>query len=97
MDAFRFVKGQTNVLITSDVLEEGIDIAMCNSVIKFDFPKSYRSYVQSKGRARNANGTFYILLPESNSILQNKLKSYFDIHGVLNKVSFLMVCMYVCL
>jgi excinuclease UvrABC helicase subunit UvrB len=35
----RFLRGHTNVLVASDVLEEGIDIQKCNLVVKFDVLK----------------------------------------------------------
>ncbi|XP_069680713.1 endoribonuclease Dicer isoform X2 [Periplaneta americana] len=63
----RFVNGVTNVLVASDVLEEGIDVQKCNLVVKFDLPKNYRSYVQSKGRARQRNSKYFILVPREDS------------------------------
>lgn len=59
----RFIEGQTNVMVASDVLEEGIDIPKCNLVVKFDTPKNYRSYIQSKGRARYRSSKYYIMVP----------------------------------
>ncbi|KFM83501.1 Endoribonuclease Dicer, partial [Stegodyphus mimosarum] len=46
-----FRKKECNILIATCVLEEGMDIRQCNLVIRFDLPKDFRSYVQSKGRA----------------------------------------------
>jgi ERCC4-related helicase len=59
----RFLRGHTNVLVASDVLEEGIDIQKCNLVVKFDVPKNYRSYVQSKGRARHQSSKYIMMVP----------------------------------
>lgn len=56
-----------NVLITSEVLEEGVDIQTCNYVIRYDSPKNFPSYVQSKGRARSNRSKFIVMVP-------NKLK-----------------------
>ena len=47
-------------LVCTDVLEEGIDITQCNLVIRFDEIVVFRSWVQSKGRARFV--TFYFTL-----------------------------------
>lgn len=58
----RFLKGETNILVASDVLEEGIDIQKCNLVVKFDMPKNYRSYIQSKGRARHQSSKYYMMV-----------------------------------
>jgi len=59
----RFNSNIINVLITSQVLEEGIDIQTCNVVIRYDSPKNFTSYVQSKGRARSAISKFISMVP----------------------------------
>jgi endoribonuclease Dicer len=85
---FRFLKGETNVLVASDVLEEGIDIQKCNLVVKFDMPKNYRSYVQSKGRARQRGSKYYMLVPRNNvDSFNTKYESYRDTEKALQKVS----------
>jgi endoribonuclease Dicer len=85
---FRFLKGETNVLVASDVLEEGIDIQKCNLVVKFDMPKNYRSYVQSKGRARQRSSKYYMLVPRSSvGSFNTKYNSYRDTEKALQKVS----------
>ena len=53
-----------NVLIATSVVEEGLDIPKCNVVCRFDFPKNYRSYVQSKGRAHAKGSRYYMLVDE---------------------------------
>ena len=59
--------------MSTNVIEEGLDVRSCNLVIKFDFPSTFRlenfqtnqlcvrSYVQSKGRAR-AKPSRYLLM-----------------------------------
>lgn len=59
---FRFNDRKINVLITSEVLEEGVDIQICNYVIRYDSPKNFPSYVQSKGRARSNKSNFIIMV-----------------------------------
>lgn len=44
----------------------GIEIPKCNFVTRYDFPKSYRSYVQCKSRAR-APDALHVLLVEDNT------------------------------
>lgn len=60
---FRFNDQKLNVLVTSEVLEEGVDIQTCNYVIRYDSPKNFPSYVQSKGRARSDGSKFIVLVP----------------------------------
>lgn len=59
----RFNDKEINVLITSEILEEGVDIQTCNYVIRYDTPKNFPSYVQSKGRARSNNSKFIVMVP----------------------------------
>ncbi|PSN49931.1 Endoribonuclease Dcr-1 [Blattella germanica] len=66
------------------LLEEGIDVPKCNLVIHFNVPQVYRSYVQSKGRAR-AQDAYYILMIEEDRSKQfvNDLAQYFEIEQML--------------
>nr|WJM99459.1 endoribonuclease dicer 2 [Ips calligraphus] len=57
-----FENKEVNVLCASNVLEEGVDISRCSLVIKFDKPEEYRSYIQSKGRARHKTSLFYMMV-----------------------------------
>lgn len=60
----RFRMHDSNVLIGTSVLEEGIDVPKCNLVVRWDPPTTYRSYVQCKGRAR-AIPAYHVLLVAS--------------------------------
>ena len=46
----KFRHREFNVLISTGILEEGLDIPRCNLVVRFDLPRHYKSYVQSKVR-----------------------------------------------
>ncbi|XP_055995249.1 endoribonuclease Dicer-like isoform X2 [Ostrea edulis] len=54
-----------NLLISTTVLEDGIDVPKCNLIVKFDPPRSYKSYSQSKGRARARDSEYLILVEEN--------------------------------
>ncbi|AAZ12361.1 hypothetical protein Tb927.7.2970 [Trypanosoma brucei brucei TREU927] len=58
IDEFR--KGNTRLLVATSLAEEGLDIAQCNLVIRYDSCVSLRSFVQSRGRARRRNALFIV-------------------------------------
>lgn len=59
----KFKRRETNCIVASSVLEEGIDLQMCNLVVMYDQPETYRSYVQARGRARVNNSKYIVLTP----------------------------------
>ena len=56
-----------NLIVSTGILEESLDVPRCNLVVRFDLPPHYRSYVQSKGRARASNSKFHMLVDEAES------------------------------
>lgn len=54
--------------------EEGFDIPDCKMVISFDRPRSLKSYIQIKGRARQSNSKYYIFTSSRNynEMLENR-------------------------
>ncbi|XP_059458543.1 endoribonuclease Dicer homolog 3 [Corylus avellana] len=74
LESFR--SGKVNLLFATDVVEEGIHVPNCSCVIRFDLPKTVRSYVQSRGRARQNNSQFVVMLERGNAKQRNQL---FDI------------------
>lgn len=57
----RFNAGLTNLVFSTDVLEEGIDVPRCNIVVRFDPIMTMCSFIQSKGRARDQSAIFHVI------------------------------------
>ncbi|UNI16858.1 Dicer-like protein 1 [Purpureocillium takamizusanense] len=70
----KFRRGEFNCLFATQVAEEGLDIPECDLVVRFDLYDSAIQYIQSKGRARQANSTYISMLEEGNMQHLRRLK-----------------------
>lgn len=87
LDKFR--RGEIDMIITTSVLEEGIDVQDCNLIIAFDTPLHYRAYVQMKGRARLRTSMYVIMNPSAKAVqLHIKINEWTKINEILRKVGF---------
>eukprot|EP01062_Namystynia_karyoxenos_P055895 TRINITY_DN46903_c0_g1_i1.p1 TRINITY_DN46903_c0_g1~~TRINITY_DN46903_c0_g1_i1.p1 ORF type:complete len:1195 (+),score=337.83 TRINITY_DN46903_c0_g1_i1:94-3585(+) len=67
-----FDAGNINVLIATTVVEEGIDIAACSCVIRYDTSTNLTALIQSRGRARFENSRFYnVIRPHQETAFDN--------------------------
>jgi ERCC4-related helicase len=82
----KFRNSETNILISTNIIEEGVDIPSCNMIIRFTKPPNFGSYTQSKGRARSLNSVYYLLSDEK--IIDEflgELENFIEIENVTKK------------
>ncbi|WCJ29281.1 dicer-like 3 [Euphorbia peplus] len=68
-----FSSGKLNLLFSTDVLREGIHVPDCSCVICFDLPKTVCCYVQSRGRARQNDSQYIIMVERGNTEQRDQL------------------------
>uniref|UniRef100_A0A0P4WEE1 Uncharacterized protein n=1 Tax=Scylla olivacea TaxID=85551 RepID=A0A0P4WEE1_SCYOL len=82
-----FSRGESNFLISTSVLEEGLDVRKCNAVIRFDRAMNFRSYIQSRGRARAVPAKYILMIEESGlDDLLSSVRLYREIESVLTDI-----------
>ncbi|CEJ61633.1 hypothetical protein PMG11_10161 [Penicillium brasilianum] len=64
-----FKAGRKNLIIGTDVLEEGLDVSACRLVICYDKPANLKSFIQRRGRARHEDSTYAIMLSTNDDSL----------------------------
>ncbi|KAH3762313.1 melanoma differentiation associated protein-5 [Pelomyxa schiedti] len=57
----QFHAGKFDMLITTSVVEEGLNVPKCNMVIRYDAISSTLSLIQSRGRARQPGSRFLVI------------------------------------
>jgi ERCC4-related helicase len=79
-----FRAGRRNIVIATDALEEGIDVAACNLVVCFNPPPSLKSYIQRRGRARMEASQYVIMLAKDSD--QTKMDTWPALEHELIKI-----------
>ena len=68
-----FEMGKVNVLLATSVLEEGLDVADCNLVIRFLYVKDEISHKQTGGRGRSDDSQHISVVPMASKSHQREL------------------------
>ncbi|KAH6801617.1 dicer-like 2 [Perilla frutescens var. frutescens] len=74
VDEFR--KGTVNIIVSTSMLEEGLDVQSCNLVIRFDPSATICSFIQSRGRARMHNSDFVLMVKSDDHSGIARVKNY---------------------
>lgn len=60
-----FKSGIYNLMIATDIAQEGLDVPKCQYVIRYEFVSNEIGTVQSRGRARANNGQCFLITTSS--------------------------------
>ncbi|KAL2849896.1 hypothetical protein BJY01DRAFT_245694 [Aspergillus pseudoustus] len=81
LDDFR--GGRKNLIVATDVLEEGIDVSACSVVVCYNRPPNLKSFLQRRGRARRQHSTYAILLSTDDD--NSHLHKWHDLERVMEE------------
>ncbi|XP_072025648.1 ATP-dependent RNA helicase DHX58-like [Amphiura filiformis] len=59
-----FREGDHKLIVATSVAQEGLDIAQCNVVVRYNYVSSVVAHVQAKGRNRAMGGQFFLVVDE---------------------------------
>uniref|UniRef100_A0A1D1YWK0 Endoribonuclease Dicer 4 n=4 Tax=Anthurium amnicola TaxID=1678845 RepID=A0A1D1YWK0_9ARAE len=81
----KFCTGEVNLLVATNVAEEGLDIQTCCLVLRFDLPETVASFIQSRGRARMLKSEYVFLVERGNQHEERLLEDFMFGEKIMNK------------
>ena len=82
----QFAEGRLNLLVSTSVLEEGLNVVECNLVVRYNHVTNEIARVQTQGRARAKGSRCYAIMEmESPKVYQeqeNKEKEYLALQAL---------------
>ncbi|CAZ82740.1 unnamed protein product [Tuber melanosporum] len=69
-----FRAGKKNLVVSTSVVEEGMDIPACRLVVCFSLPPNLKSFIQRRGRARMAKSNYVLMFNEGDT--QGKIDKF---------------------
>ncbi len=60
-----FRTGIKNLMVATDIAQEGLDVPECNYVIRYEFVSNEIGSVQSRGRVRASEGKTFLITTKS--------------------------------
>ena len=76
--------GRKNLIITTNALEEGIDVSACNVVVCFEKPPNLKSFVQRRGRARKDVSKYAIMLEDGSD--PNTVAKFEELEDMMRRI-----------
>ncbi|KAF6176416.1 hypothetical protein GIB67_018244 [Kingdonia uniflora] len=78
---------QINIIVATQILEEGLDVQSCNLVIRFDPPATVCSFIQSRGRARMPGSDYILMVQSEDTTTRSKLENYLESGDIMREES----------
>jgi len=76
-DADKIDPSYCNLLVATDVAQEGLDMPKCNFVIRYNFVSNEIGSVQSKGRARAPNSECYLIVEKDSTNERREIENLY--------------------